>query len=105
MDKWTIEKACDKAPQWVWTTVTGDESIMLTNAFYWDEPESRREISNHVLKCHDQFLTESLREKIMEYKTIVYQSPETPFRPYIERMEVLRVGNKYTLLTHVKHLE
>lgn len=104
MNKRSIAKAFNEALKGVWTTIAA-EPIKLTNSFYLDEEESRQEINTHIDKYIDLFLTKAVQKKITGLKTLVtWPGDGSPFRPYVDRMEVLRLGNKYILLMHVHNL-
>ena len=103
MNKRSIAKAFNEAPKGGWTTIAS-EPIKLTTAFYKDNAESREEINTHLEKYINTFLTTAVQKKITGLKVIVSWPPgETAFRPYVDKMEVFRIGNKYVLLVHVLH--
>ena len=104
MNKRSIAKAFNEAPKGFWTTIMS-EPIKLTNSFFKSEEESREEINIHIQKYLDTFLTTAVLKKISGLKAIVnWPAGDTPFRPYVDRMEVFRLGNKYILLVHVHNL-
>lgn len=105
MNKRSIAKAFNEAPKGEWTTIAS-EPIKLTNAFFNREEESREEINIHIQKYLDTFLTKAVMKKVSGLKVVVNwpASDEEPFRPYVDRMEVFRLGNKYVLLAHVLNL-
>jgi hypothetical protein len=104
MNKRSIAKAFNGAPKGAWTTIAS-EPIKLTNAFFKSEDESRAEIDVHIQKYLETFLTKAVLKKVSGLKIIVtWPGGDEPFRPYVDRMEVFRLGTKYVLLVHVLNL-
>lgn len=104
MNKRSIAKAFNEAPKGEWTTIAS-EPIKLTNAFFKSEDESRAEINIHIQKYLETFLTKAVLKKVSGLKVIVnWPAGDIPFRPYVDRMEVFRLGTKYVLLVHVLNL-
>ena len=104
MNKRSIAKAFNEAPKDVWTTIVS-EPVKLTNAFFKNEAESKEEIDVHIAKYIDTFLTKSVQKKLVGLEIVVqWPTGDIPFRPYVDRVKVFRLGNKYVGVIIVNHL-
>ena len=104
MNKRSVAKAFNEAEKGKWTVITTKE-IKLTNGFFKHSEESEEEINIHIRTYIDTFLTKAVQKKIVGLTANIHWPYDgVPFRPYVDKIKVFRLGSKYVAVINVNHL-